>query len=167
MLKIFTLIFVVMLVSPALYASELKIAVFDIQQILRESAKVQEYRNAIFKEIDTKRTQLLQKETQIKNLEQRLKTDDKLSPAQRKNLEEKLLSELKDYSRQKEDIEADIKRKDRELTEQALSEISKIISDLATKNAYAIVFERHKAGIVHLQPSVDITKQIIQLYDRR
>jgi len=90
-----------------------------------------------------------------------------MSSSRRKSQEEKLATELKELRRLKEDIEVEIGKMERELTQQALRDIEKVIKKIAKKEDYAIIFEKNAAGIVYFKDSVDITESIITDYDKR
>ena len=95
------------------------------------------------------------------------KEGQKLSSSERKALEEKLTNQVKDLKRMREDINVELKKMERELTQQALKDIEGIIKKIASEENYTIIFERSSAGIVHLTDSVDITDKIVTLYDKR
>ncbi|HEX8948193.1 MAG TPA: OmpH family outer membrane protein [Dissulfurispiraceae bacterium] len=143
-------------------AGDLKIGVFDIQRLMAESKTIEGYRQKLGKEIEAKRKVFAGKQEEVKQLEEKLKkAEDK------RQLEEKFSYELRELKRLKEDIDLDIQRMDRELTQTALKDIGGIIRDLAKKDGYTIIFEKSAAGIANYAESVDITKKIISLYDAK
>lgn len=161
-------VFCFLVFLPSVAAENLKIGVFDVQKIMKESKVVQGYRQKLGKEVESKRKLFAEKEGTIKQTEEKLKKEgQKLSVSEKKALEEKLSSQAKELKRMKEDIKVDLQKMDRELTQQALKDIEGIIKKIASDEDYTIIFERNTAGIVHLKDSVDITEKIITLYDKR
>lgn len=151
-----------------LYAETMKIGVFDLQRVMNESKVVQGYRQKLGKEVEAKKKLLAEKEGSAKQIEEKLKKEgQKLSGSERKSLEEKLLSQAKELKRMKEDVNMELKKMDRELTQQALKDIEGIIKKIANEENYTIIFEKKSAGIVHLKDSIDISEKIISLYDKR
>jgi outer membrane protein len=152
----------------SLSAENLKIGVFDLHRVMKESKVVQGYRQKLGKEVEAKRKLLAEKEESAKQIEEKLKKEgQKLSANERRTLEDKLSNQAKELKRLREDINLDLKKTERELTQQALKDIEGIIKKIAGEENYTIIFERSSAGIVHLKDSVDITGKIITLYDKR
>ena len=152
----------------ALNAQTPKIGVFDIQKILRDAKTIQNYRAALEKEIASKRKLLVEKQDSIVLVEEKLKKDgDKLKPEERARLQDKHANELKELKRLKEDIDMELQRVDRELTQRALAEINEVIKNLANRENYSIIFEKTAAGVVYLREAFDITQKIIDAYDAK
>jgi Skp family chaperone for outer membrane proteins len=151
-----------------LNAQALKVGVFDIQKILRDSKKVQDYRIALEKEIAAKRKVLLEKQDAIVLIEEKLKKDgDKLKPEERVRLQDKHGNELKELKRLREDIDLELQKIDRELTRRAIAEISDVIKAMGDKENYSIIFEKTAAGVVYLKEVFDITQKITNAYDAK
>lgn len=153
--------------ASCLYAaSALKIGVFDLQKIMKDSKVIQEYRKTLGKEIETKRRLLADKQDSVKFIEEKLKKDDKgISPDEKKRLEERLAREAKELQRLKEDVNLELQKVDRELSQRALREISEIVKNIAQKEKFSIVFEKALAGIAYNEDSFDMTQKIIEAYD--
>lgn len=148
--------------SSHLNAQVLKIGVFDIQRIIRESKTIQGYRQELAKNIETKAKPLRDKESTAKLIEEKLiKEGGKITPSERRGLEEKLANETKEVRRMKEDLEIEIRKMDSELTQKALRDIGIVIKNIADKEHYTIIFEKSAAGIVHFIDSMDLTNKII------
>ncbi|BCB97458.1 OmpH outer membrane protein [Dissulfurispira thermophila] len=151
-----------------LFAENLKIGVFDIQQIMRDSKTINVYRKQMLQEVDAKKKILSEKQQAVRQVEERLKKESMtLPPEERKNLEERLANEIKELRRLNEDIEIELRKKDAELLKKAFTDIQAIIKTIAEKDGYTIIFEKNAAGIVHVKGSVDITQKIMKLYDKQ
>jgi|SRR4030042_6513522 len=149
-------------------ASTLKIGVFDLQKIKRESKVIQEYLKTLGKEMEPKRKLLAEKQDSIKLIEEKLKRDDKSTPPdERKRLLERHARESKEFQRLKEDFEIELQKIDRELSQRVLREIVEITRNFAQKEKYTLVFEKAQAGIAYSEDSVDITQKIIEAYDAK
>ena len=149
-------------------AEDLKIGVFDIQKVMKDSKVAQGYRQKIEKAVESKKKLLSEKEGSAKQIEEKLKKEgQKLSASERKSLEEKLTNQVKELKRLREDVSVELNKMERELTQQALKDIEGILKKIASEENYTIIFERSAAGIVHLKESVDITDKIVTLYDKR
>jgi outer membrane protein len=146
--------------STCLYAQTLKLGVFDIQKIMQESKTINGYRQELSKGIEAKRKPLTDKENSVKALEEKLRKE-KLSAVDRRTLEEKLANEVKELKRLREDIDIELQRMDRELTQKAFRDIGEVVKNIADKENYTIIFEKNAAGIVHLKDTVDITGKVL------
>lgn len=143
-----------------------KIGVFSIQDVMKNSKTVKGYFQKLEKELSAKKKQVDEKQAAVKETEEKLKRGA-VSAFEKRRLEEKLTSQSKELKRLAEDVEADLKRMDRELTQQALREIDEVVKELASKENYTIIFEKSAAGIIHAVSSIDITQKIISLYDEK
>ena len=148
------------LTATQLWAQVLKIGVFDIQRIMKESKTIDGYRHELSKGIEAKRKPLTDKENSVRTLEERLRKE-KLSAADRRTLEEKLANEVKELKRLREDIDIELQRMDRELTQKAFRDIGGVVKNIADKENYTIIFEKNAAGIVHVKDTVDITGKVL------
>ena len=148
--------------STCLYAQVLKIGVFDIQRIMKESKTIEGYRHELSKGIEAKRKPLSDKENSVRTLEDKLRKDgEKLSLNERRATEEKLANEVKELKRLREDIDIELQRMDRELTQKAFRDIGGVVKNIADKENYTIIFEKNAAGIVHVKDTVDITGKVL------
>lgn len=154
---------IVLLFCSFVHAQELKLGVFDIQKIMKESKTIGNYRQEFMKNIESKRKPLLDKEAFIKAIEEKIKKDgNSLLPGDRKAIEEKLASEIKEARRMKEDFDAEAMKMDRGLAQKTFSEIDAIIRKIDEQENYSIIFEKTAAGIVVFKNTVDITGKILQ-----
>ncbi|MBF0329339.1 MAG: OmpH family outer membrane protein [Nitrospirae bacterium] len=152
----------------AVQAEPLKIALFDTQRILAESKVVKKYRQKLMETTDAKRKMFSDKQEAMRQTAEKLRTDGgKMTFFEKKNLEEKLALEDKELRRLREDLDYEIQKMDKDLTQQALLDIEKIIREIVRKEDFTIIFERGSAGIVHFKESVDLTPRIINLYDKQ
>lgn len=152
---------------PILSAETLKIGVFDIQKIMSDSKTVDSYRRKLGKEIEAKKKVLLEKQETARQIDEKLRKEgQKMSSGDRKFQEGRLESEIRDLKRLKEDIDLDLQKMDRELTQKAFREIGDVVKKIADDEGYTIVFEKSAAGIIHFQNSVDITGKVIGHYDK-
>ena len=152
----------IILVSTQLWAQALKIGVFDIQKIMRESKTIDNYRQQLLKNLEAKRKPFREKEDAARQIEEKLRKEgEKLSFNERKALEDRLANEAKELRRLKEDIDMELQKMDRELTQKAFTEISGVIKKVAAGEGYSIIFEKSAAGIVYTVDAVDITGKIL------
>ena len=147
------------------YAAPLKIGVFDIQEIMRTSKATQGYAETLQKEINAKRKALQDKAAELKQLKDKLKDSKTMSPEDTASLRDRIVIETSDLKHAEQDMSIEIKQMNENLTQKALKEIGGIITQIAKKGNYSVVFEKRSAGIVYSTKEVDITPEIISLYN--
>jgi len=129
---------------------------------MKESKTIEGYRHELLKGIEAKRKPLSDKENSVRTLEDKLRKDgEKLSLNERRATEEKLANEVKELKRLREDIDIELQRMDRELTQKAFRDIGGVVKNIADKENYTIIFEKNAAGIVHVKDTVDITGKVL------
>jgi len=162
---VLTFVFMTISVFPA-FAAGPKIGIIDTQRVLRESRAAREAREAIARDLKEKQAVYQAKEQEIVKMQEDFnKQRDGLSEAAAKDRQEDLAKSLKELKRLKIDLEEELNRKHRELTEAILKELAEIISDFRDKKGYALIVERK--NVVAIDPDIDITGEILKLYDRK
>ncbi|MBI5894058.1 MAG: OmpH family outer membrane protein [Deltaproteobacteria bacterium] len=73
MKKVFMLVLLCLFFATALYAADVKIAVVDIQKVIRESKGGEEARTSFTKEVESKRKIISAREETLKSLEDELR----------------------------------------------------------------------------------------------
>jgi len=154
--------FAIVFSSTISSGAQLKIGVFDMQMVLRDSTAAHRYRQEFMSSIEQKRKPLIAKEESIRKMEERLKNEGpRMSQDERKVLGEKIETEIKELRRQREDIELELKRLDQNLTQKIMVEMNRVIQDIAKKENYDFIIEKNAGGIVYVKEAHDITKKII------
>lgn len=144
-------------------AQALKIGVFDVQKVMRESKTIEGYRQDLMKQIEGKRKPLRDREESAKATEEKLRKEGGTLPLnERRVLEEKLANDAKDIKRLREDFEIEVRKMDTQLARKALTMISEVVRNIAGKEGYTVIFERNAAGVAYFKDSVDITNKVIQ-----
>src|SRR5882672_7565417 len=116
-----------------------------------------------------KRKELDQKQTDINNLKDQLnKGSNTLSEATKaelyKNIQQKTTSLQRDF----EDAQADMDQEQQKILQQLGQKILAVIERYARDNGFAMVVDvsSPQTPVMYASPSIDITKEIIDLYDK-
>lgn len=166
MKKVFMLVSVLFcFLSSLALAADVKIGIIDVQRIIRESKVVQEHRANLSREIEKKRKILAEREEAIKTMDDELKKE-KMTPQTRREKSQKLAKEVKELKRLREDFEEESREKEAELTVIVLNEISEIIRKIASDGKYTIILEKGQGGVVYATDKIDITSEVIKIYDK-
>ncbi len=155
--------------APSVRAADtLKIGVFDLQRVLAESKTIDSYRKQLAKNADAKNSLFSEKQNALRQSNEKLQKDGpRLQSGERKALEEKLQRDIKELQRMKEDMELELKKADRELSEKSLKAINLMVDQIYEKESYSIIFEKSAAGVVKFRNTMDITDKVIKAYDTK
>jgi outer membrane protein len=152
--------------SSFAFAADLKIGLIDTQRILQESKAAQEAREAIVQALKEKQAVYQGKEREILNMRQSYEQDQaSFSPEEAKERQLDLARSLKELRRLKADLEEELNRKNRELTARILQEVAEVVTAFRADEDYTFILE--KKGVVTADPAIDVTEEIIRLYDKR
>ena len=148
------------------WADSAKIGVVDTQRVLKESKAAKEARSKLLADIKEKRALFQKKQEEALRFQKELGLKSKgTKPDDLKAEREKLAQEVKNLKRLKVDLEEELRRKNMEITNKLLQEIRAIINDYRKKKKYTVILE--KRTVISSDKAIDITGQIIKLYDKK
>ena len=151
--------------AASAFAAPLKIGVFDIRQIMMTSKATRAYAKALQEDVQAKRTALTEKAAELKKMEGKLKSAKGMTAGELAELRDKIVIGISDLKHAQQDMSLEVKQMNQNLTQKALKQIGGIITQIAKKDDYSIIFEKRAAGIVYFTKAVDITPEIISLYN--
>lgn len=166
---LFSMAFALLFIAPSVQAEEtLKIGIVDLQRVITESKTVDFYRQKLGKDAEAMKSLFFDKQNAARQIDERLQKDgSRLQSGERNSLQEKLQGEMKELQRMKEDMELDLKKADRELSERSLKDINMVIEQIYENENYSIIFEKSAAGVIKFRSTLDITDKVIKAYDTK
>ena len=148
------------------YAADLKIGILDTQKIVLKSEKINKYRDEFSRELDAKRQDFMKKQGEAKALEDDLKNNgNSMTDDVYREKSDKLRREARDLKRMQEEIEAELKSKEADMTRKFLTEIKALSVEYLKKEKLSLILE--KSSAVASDDAIDITDQIMKLYDSK
>lgn len=141
-----------------------KIRIVDFQKILEESEVGKEAQRLLKVEKDKMEADLNAKGDEIKTLQERLERETLV--ARREVLEERerdiriKVYDLKNLERRYRD---ELQEKQTRILNRIKRDVLEIVNELGRKEGYLLIIER--AGVLYMPTSVDITDQLILLYN--
>jgi outer membrane protein len=147
-------------------AQESKIAKVDLEQVYRGSAKIRTALTALQKvEVDGK-AKLLGLTSEIKALEDRLKSEEKtLGAEERKKLEEALVSKREEHQTEKETLDVTLQFRRRNERTRFTKEIDEIVKSLAEKEGLTMVLKDQT--FLYSKGVRDLTSDVIKALDAK
>ena len=150
------------------HAAELKIAYVDLQRAFAEvdegkaaKAKLEQLRDAKQKELD-KEQEALKKEKDTFEKQMATMTD---TARQQQGTE--LQKKLYDLQQRFEKGRAELAQTERETLSGILSKMQPIIQTIAQRDGFTMVFEKTDSGLLYAPASLDITNELIRLFNEK
>jgi outer membrane protein len=144
-----------------------RVGYVDVQRILARSSagvaareRLEKEKAALQKEIDAKRTEIEKLRDELEKKGALLSTE--ASREKQENLERR----VRDLRRLADDYQKELEKKEANLLQKVLQELSGIIDRIGKQKGYQMIFERRGAGVVYGSPEADLTDEIIKAYDQ-
>ena len=146
--------------------TEVKIGVVDLMRALNESDAGKKAKTDLEGLIKGKQVQLDVKGKEIEKLKGEVeKQSSVLSAEARKSREEELERMLRDYQRLVSDSQAEVKKKENEVTGGIIREIRAILDKIGEEGGYTLVVENAEGIILYSKKDLDLTDSVIKRYN--
>jgi outer membrane protein len=148
------------------YAADLKIGIIDTQKIITDSEKILKYRADFTRELEEKKQEYAKKQAAAQALESELQTKGaSMSPEVRRDKVDALQKEAKNLKRMQDDIESEMQAREAELSRKFLRQIKDLAVEYLEKEKFSLILEKN--SVVASDDAIDITNQIIKIYDSK
>ena len=145
-------------------SATLKIGVFNADRIMSESQAGQQAL-ALFSQLRDQRVGELQsQQDEINNLRQQGLAANPSSP-QAAQLQRQLEDRMLQLNRLQEDVQQELANRQNELTGEITQRVGEIIETMGLEEGYTLIFNSIQSGLVFVDPSMDITPDIIGRLD--
>jgi len=156
--------FIVVMPFPSHAADVVKFGSIDVQKVLNESESGKKAKTDLEVLIKTKQSTIDEKGKAIEKLKADIeKQASVLSADARKNKEEELEKSVREYQRLVQDSQAEIKKKEAELTDTILKDIKDLVEKTGETEGYALILE--KGMVLYSNKGIDITDTILKKYN--
>ena len=150
-------------------AQQGKFAVINIQGAIISTKDGQKAAAELNAKTAPKKKELEQKQNEINSLQDQLnKGSNTLSDSAKNDLYKNIESKKKSLQREVEDAQADLEADQQKLLQQLGQKILAVIEKYSRDNGYTLVVDvsSPQTPVLYASPSIDITKEIIELYDK-
>lgn len=152
--------------SDCTQAADVKIGIIDTQEVMKESKAAKKARTLLMDELNEKRSVFGRKQDEVRLLEEEIKIKgDGMTESQRREKNDQLAREVKNLQRLKTDLEEELNKKNVDLTQKILQEVSDVVKEFMKKEKYTLILE--KKSVVSSDEAIDITEKILRLYDAK
>lgn len=140
----------------------------DLQTVITQSKEGQTAMNTVKAEATEKQKEISAKEAEIKQMDADLqKQASVLSEAARKDREEEIRRKLRDLKRVTEDFNRDLAKREGEMVNDLLKDLTTVIRDYGKEKGFALIIEKGQSGVIYGNDAADLTKEILERYNTR
>ncbi len=143
-----------------------KIGYVDLQRALNESEAGKRAKEEFKVQVDKLQASLKKQKDEIDSLKDQLeKKSLVMKEDERGNLEEDYRKKLRDFERNYKDSQADLQKKDNELTGVIIKDLQEIIRNYGEREGYTLILENTSSAVLYGSKSADLTDAIMQEYN--
>ncbi len=146
----------------------IKVGYVDLQKALMES-KAGKKAKADFKvEVDKLEKRLQGKKTELEKMKEDL---ERRAVVMREEERRKLADDFErkrlDLKLDFEDSQAELQKKDQELTGTIVAKLQAIIKEIGDKRGYTLILELGSSSVLYFKTSDDITEEVLKAFDKQ
>jgi outer membrane protein len=156
-------------VPAATSAPPTKVAVIQIQAALAATKEGQKAAADLEVKLSPRKKELDGKQAEIKDLQERLQRGgNTLSDSAKEDLTRNIDTKTKSYNRELEDAQAELEQEQQKVVGTLGQKMMAVIDKYAQQNGFAIVLDvsSQNTPVLYASNTVDITKEVIDLYDK-
>ena len=149
-------------------AADFKIGVVDLQRALNESSSGRKAKEQFKGEFEKMQNGLKNEKDALDRLKDDLdKKSVVLNDDQRKNKMEDFERRRRDLRRKLEDSDAELRKKDQELTGSILKDLAVVIQEIGEREGYTVILENSSSSVIYGSKSIDMTDAVIKAFDAK
>lgn len=156
-----------LLLTPTLgRAAELKLGYVDLQRALLEVDEGREAKKRLQKLLDDKQKELDREQEALRKEKEVLdKQASMMSEETRLQKQTDLQKKLFELAQKWEKGKADMATKERTELQGIFQKMDPIIAQIAQREGLTMVFEKTDSGLVYAPPSLDLTNELVRMYN--
>lgn len=162
-----TFIFIIGFLMANDVMAEQKIAVINMQKVVKQSEKGKAATAELEKKFESLRKELQAEQDRIKAFKEETEKKAALlsdeAKAQKEMEYRKMLRDFKDAS---ENAQFQMKQAEAKVMEPLLKSLEKVVNSVAEAGGYTIILESNMPGLYYFSPTIDITAEVIKAYDQ-
>jgi outer membrane protein len=152
--------------SLAFAQNPTKLGYVDLQRALNESDAGKKAKEEFKVQVDKLQASLKKQKDDIDSMKEQLeKKSLVMKEEERNNLEEEYRRKLRDFERNYKDSQADLQRKDNELTGAIIKDLQEVIRAYGERENYLFILENTSSAVLYGAKGADLTDEIIRQYN--
>jgi outer membrane protein len=138
----------------------------DIQRALNESEAGKEAKKVMESELKKFQVEIGQRQKELQTLKETLQRQGTmLSMKGKTEKEREYQNKLKEYKRWGEDRQNELKRKEVELTKEAIRGLRAVVKKLGEEEKFTLILEKNEAIVLHVSGTIDLTDRVISIFN--
>ncbi len=146
-----------------------KVAVINVQSAIISTKDGQKAAADIQARFNPKKAEFEKRQNEISQLQDRLnRGQNTMSDQARQDLARQIDQQTKSLKYDTEDAEAELNQEEQKITGELFNRIRAVVDKYAKDNGYVLVLDDsgQQAALVYASSAIDITRDIIELYDK-
>ena len=165
MVRVFLVVLLAVLTAPA-WGQELKVGFVTIQKAISQSTRGKDARASFQADLKDKEAALSKEKAAIEKQQKDLEKQAVLMKAsERARAQRRLQLRARDWERKMRDVREELGLRERELTQEILKDLQKIIAEVGKTGKFTMILERGQ--LLYIDRGTDITDEVIKLYNER
>lgn len=157
----------VLLVPSVVAAQEAKIAFVDLEYALNNVEEGKKAKAVLEQDYKRKKEALQATEANLTRLENELSGQKLVLSADALRLkEQELESATARYQAEKKAAYEEWQKKEATLTRDLLERLTEIVQQIGKEGGYQFILERHDASVLYAQENIDLTRQLIERFNK-
>ena len=165
MARVFLVVLLAALTAPA-WGQELKVGFVTIQKAISQSTRGKDARASFQADLKDKEAALSKEKAAIEKQQKDLEKQAVLMKAsERTRAQRRLQLRARDWERKMRDVREELNLREREITQEILKDLQKIIAEVGKTGKFTMILERGQ--LLYIDRGTDITDEVIKLYNER
>ncbi len=164
--RVFRAVLLALCALPAVAFADLKLGYVDLQRALKEVGEGQAARAALEKEAAKRKTEFDAEQNKLRDDKAILdKQGAMMSEEVRNQKFTELQKRLFDLTQKAEKLQVEMSQMEQRELKKIFEKMDPIIASIAQREGMTMVFEKTDSGLVYAPPSLDVTNELVRLYN--
>jgi outer membrane protein len=163
-----TLAFVVSLATSTAFAQAQKIAWIDMQGVILKTEEGKAARAKIEKEAESKKKEMMKEQADLKKMDEEFQAQmSVLSDEAKMTKQKEFQAKFVNFQNSQMNLEKDIRAKEAKETQKIIENLQGLISEIAKKKNYDMVFEKGAGALLYANKVEDISEEVVSAYNSK
>ena len=161
------LMFLALVLAPSLAAAQSKIAFVDLEYALNNVEEGKKAKAVLEQDFKRKKDALEATRANLVRMENELSGQKLVLSAEALTQKENELASAKSrYDAEKKSAYEEWQKKEANLTRDLLERLTEIVQQIGKDGGYSFILERHDASVLYAQENIDLTKTVIDKFNK-
>jgi outer membrane protein len=145
-----------------------KYAVVDMQSVIVTVSEGKAAKKALEAEIKEKEKELMKQKKELEDLNKNWQQQaPMLSEEARMKKQQEFQEKIMNLRNQEMSFQGEIKQKEQRATQKIAMAVTALVDKIAKERGFEMVFETSSAGLLYLKDPEDLTKEVIDTYEKQ